>query len=651
MPIQMLEMSSPGNYFFDVKDQLRRFVYGRSEEAFAKGDSDRDAVKTPQELEERVSFMRRKFVEGLGGLPSMNTPLNPRIVGTIECDGFRIEKVIFESRPGTFVTANLYIPDGMTSPGGAVLFVCGHHMQAKHADEYQIVCRYLVKAGLVVLAQDPVGQGERFSYFESSIKNTTVEWGVREHDYAGTQCWPLGDGIARYFVHDAMRGIDYLCTRPEVDPSRIGITGNSGGGTQSCLMMMCDTRLAAAAPATFLMNRQSYMYTGMAQDSEQIWPGMSAFGFDHEDILMAMAPKPVLVLAVTSDFFPIEGTRRSVERARRFWDIYGKEGCLELLEDDCDHHYTRPMAKAAAEFFSLHLLGRKVSPEDASVNHIEPSMLWCTKSGQVRGEIEGSRAVYDENLSRLSELEGQRGLMAEQERKEKALQWLKDRVFYNRRPCELNPRHYHVQNVYDFIVQHTIWWAQEGILNYAQLLRDYRYINKKIPVTVAVWDGGTSKLQPHIEWIRKTCSSGRAVMVLDVTGVGGLAPNPFNSQSPLDMLGIIYHINHLLMWLGDSISALRTYDVIKALDMVSLYKNIDSSDIQVYASGKYGMYGRLAAALDKRITGVETAPGMDSISGWVSARHYDHYDISSVLLPGMLKYFDLPDIDRWNADR
>lgn len=127
------------------------------------------------------------------------------------------------------------------------------------------------------------------------------------------------------------------------------------------------------------------MYTGMAQDSEQIWPGMTALGFDYEDILMAMFPRPVLVLAVTSDFFPIEGTRETVERTRRFWKMVRKDGFLELFEDNSDHHYTRPMAKAADEFFSLHLLGTPVSLWDKDIMAVEPSLLMCTRKGQIRG--------------------------------------------------------------------------------------------------------------------------------------------------------------------------------------------------------------------------------------------------------------------------
>ncbi len=420
---------------WDIGSQLKDHIYRRSEAAFAAGDSARDSIKTEKQIQERQRRLRREFIKNLGGLPSSENPLKAKVVGKVECDGFRIEKVIFQSRPNVFVTANLYLPDGITKPRGAVQFLCGHHESAKHTPEYQTVCLYLVKAGLVVLAQDPVGQGERYSYYEKKIDKMTIHATCPDHDHAGSQTLAVGDSLARYFVHDAMRGIDYLCSRPEVDPKKIGVTGNSGGGTQTSLMMLCDKRVAAAAPGTFIMNRQSYMYSGQAQDAEQIWPGVSALGLDHEDILLMMTPKPVCVLAVKYDFFPIEGTRRTVQRCKRFWKICGKAGGLDIVEDTFTHSYTRNLARAGAEFFSKNLLGKKVTVKDKDVEPIEGSKLWCTKSGQVRGEIKGAKFVFEENLERLKEIEKKRKAVPAVRRKKAAAGWLKKRVFANRQLC------------------------------------------------------------------------------------------------------------------------------------------------------------------------------------------------------------------------
>ena len=643
MSVQDLEGCSPNNYYY-VRDQLQRHVYDRSNEAFAAGDAARDALRSPKDIEKRQAEIRARFIEGLGGLPPSDTPLDPVITGTIPCDGFRIEKVIFQSRPKTFVTANLYVPDGITSPRGAVLFLCGHHEQAKHQPEYQIVCRHLAQVGLVVLAQDPVGQGERFSYFDKQSGKQTVSWGTIEHDYAGTQCLAVGDAIARYFVHDAMRGIDYLMTRSEVDPARIGVTGNSGGGTQTCLMMVCDPRIAAAAPGTFIMNRQTYMYAGGAQDAEQIWPRMTALGFDHEDILLMMAPKPVRVLAVTYDFFPIEGTRRSVERARRLWEVLGKPGLLDLVEDETDHWFTPKLARAAAEFFSLHLLGGKRTPDSECIEALEPRDLWCTKSGQVRGEIEGARFVFEENLDRLRETETARESIPDSERRKQASEWLRSRVFRDRRPCAQNPRRYSSAVADDLDAQMWLWWSQEGVLNHGFV---FRSTEADAPVTIAVWDGGTTSLAAHAEWIRKTCEAGRAVLVLDTSGVGQLVPNTLNNCPIHGFYGVIHKLNDDLIWLDDCLAALRTYDVIRALDAIEALPSLRADDIRVYAHGRQGVYAQLAAFLDDRVKSIEVVEGMGSFAAWVGSREYDAHDIRSIVFPGILRYLDLHDPDRW----
>lgn len=640
------------HHLYDVKDQLKQLVYGRSLAAFAAGDRARDALDSKESIETRRTALRERFIHALGGLPPGNTPLAPSVTGTVECDGFRIEKVIFQSRPSTYVTGDLYIPDGVDAPRGAVLFVCGHHLRAKHEGEYQTVCRHLVHAGLVVFAIDPIGQGERLSYYESLLGKETIPFGTAEHDYAGAQCYPLGDSIARYFVHDMIRAVDYLCTRPEVDPAAIGVTGNSGGGTQTSLAMICDPRIAAAAPATFIMDRESFMWTGMAQDAEQIWPGMTAWGFDHEDILLAMAPRPVLVLAVTYDFFPIEGTRRTVERARRFWDLYGEAGKLVLFEDRSLHAYTASMAEAAAAFFAKHLLGAPSLPAAAAAPYtetLEPSLLWCTGKGQVREQFADARGAYEENVARIAEIERDRASVPDDVRMKRALSWLRDKVFNDRGVCDLNPRRNPLGQWGELTVESVVWWSQKGILNHALLFRHYRHAGTRLPLTIALWDGGTSRLQPHVSWIRDVCGQNREVMALDVTGVGALVPNAINPHGMHETLGTLFKLATELFWLDDSLAALRAYDVLRALDVAELLAGNDREDIHCYAHGYSGLYGQLAAALDRRPTKWTFEGGYESVAAWVRSRYYDATDTLSYVMPGMLRYFDLPDLKRWNV--
>lgn len=643
MGIRDIERCGPSSWLWDVRDQLKQHIYRRSVEAFTAGDAARDAITLPEELAKRCDYLRDRFIESLGGLPPNDTPLNAQITGTIQCDGFRIEKVIFESRPKSYITANLYVPDGVESPRGAVLFVCGHHAFAKHVPEYQAVCRRLVNAGLVVLAQDPIGQGERFSYLDPSDSGAlTIGSCCPEHDYAGTQCLLVGDNLARYFVHDAMRGIDYLMTRPEVDPKKIGVTGNSGGGTQTSLMMVCDPRIAAAAPGTFIMNRQTYLYTGEAQDAEQVWPGMSALGFDHEDILLMMCPKPVMVLAVTWDFFPIEGTRRTVERCARLWEMFGRGESLRIVEDESTHKYTDKLADSAAAFFSKHLLGKELGDSSGTtVTTLEPERLWCTKSGQVRTDMPDARAAWEENLDRMALVEKARQSLSSQERETKAMEWLRERVFADRTPVAPNLRLCGALNYDDLSVQYGMWWSQEDLIGSAALFRRLDFAGKELPVTLAVWDGGTSCMHSHLDWIRGICESGRAVMVLNVTGVGDLVPNPVNLMDMFNFYGTMHKLACDMIWLNDSLAALRIYDVIRALDVIPEWPGITAEQLECYAHGRYGTYCRLAAMVDPRLADVNVVDGLSGYGALVKSRYYNSEDIYSILLPDVLKFLDL----------
>ncbi|MEI7028142.1 alpha/beta hydrolase family protein [Paenibacillus sp. y28] len=633
---------------FDVKSQLPRWVHEQAMRAAEKGERAREAIQDPEGLKQRQREIQEGFVRCLGGLPDSDTPLNPQITGIITGNGFRVEKVIFEPRPQVYATANLYIPDGIITPRGAVLLLCGHREQAKHCDEYQTVCHYLVHAGLIVLALDPIGQGERFGFYNPETKEAYAT-SVNEHENVGRQCLPIGDSFARYMLHDGMRAIDYLCTRPEVDASRIGVIGHSGGGTQTSLLMMADPRVAAAAPGGFIMNRPYFLLTGKAQDAEQKWPGFSALGFDHEDIILAMAPRPVLVLATTYDSVPIEGARHTVEVNRRFWEMLGRADSLNIFEDENVHKFSVPLAKAAARFFSLHLIGSPVEPQEDQIQLIPAEQLWCTQSGQIIGEIAGAKNVHSENTERLASFEQKRKALTDDVLKKQGLDWLRQRVYFNRKACDLNPRISGGGEIENLWVLRTVWWSQPGLLGHGLQFLDSKLYGQRIPVTIGVWDGGTSQLDAHAEWIEETCAAGRMALVLNPTGIGALLPH-LNSPTdkPFKRFGIMDRHTDELMWLNDSMAAVRTYDVLRAVELAaSVLKGADASDIQLYGSGKYAVYASLAGALDSRVRSVQTDNRMPSIADWIRQPSYDETDSLSFIIPGMLRHFDLPDVDKW----
>lgn len=642
--MNLLDIQNMAFSGWDTSSQLRDHIYRRSREAFARGARERAAIADPAALAQRREAARTAFLECIGGLPSAPAELEAETIGTVRVPGLIIEKIIFQSRPRHYVTANLYLPEHRIEPSPAVLFLCGHHEAAKAAGEYQMVCRILAAAGLVVLAVDPIGQGERMSYLDPLTGGQAVTWGTREHDYAGLQCLWAGHSLARYFLHDAMRAFDYLGARPEVDAGRIGVTGNSGGGTQTCMMMLADPRIAAAAPATFLMSREAYLPTGQAQDAEQIWPGFSRAGFDHEDILITMTPRPVCVLGVEYDFFPIEGTRQTVENSRRFYEITGHADRLQLKVHPCTHRYTEAMAGDAASFFRR-VLNVEAPEADIDLQPLPVAELNCTRSGQVGREYADACFAHDANREVVEARQQELAKLPTPERRNKLRTWLEETVRRDRTPGPLRFRLNDPMAVSGWHIRPVYWWSQEDLINHGLLIRDVGHAGLDLPLTIAVWAEGTRSLTEHLSWLRAETGAGRAVLVLDLSGSGVVRAAPINPYPYHELYGTLDRLNDDLVWLGDSLAGLRTFDVLRAIDLAGDLPGIDPSKVRLFGSGRHGLYARLASVLDSRVTACQCEGTPESLLAQATERFYDTYDIHGLLLPGFLARGDLPDLD------
>jgi len=199
----------------------------------------------------------------------------------------------------------------------------------------------------------------------------------------------------------------------------------------------------------------------------------------------------------------------------------------------------------------------------------------------------------------------------------------------------------------DLLVDMGMWWSQKGILNEGLLFRHFRYDGTTLPVTVAIWDDGTQALTRHWEWIRATCDGGRAVLVLNVSGVGGSEPNPLTLRRPQEPYGAIHKFNDDLIWLNDSLCAMRAWDVTRVLAAVAEWPHVDQRDVEVYAHGRQGLYAELAAAIEPRLARLETHEPMTSFADWVRMWLYEQHGCRSFILPGVLAYCDLPDLRKW----
>ena len=255
----------------------------------------------------------------IGGLPEYSGPLNPRVTGRIESEFHTIEKVIFESLPGFYVTGNLYRPN-TAGRYPAVLVPSGHTQEGK--PEPQILAANLARKGFVAFTYDPIGQGEREQTFLPQLGRPLSGGGGNEHLELGARSILIGQSVARYFIFDAKRAVDYLVTRPDVDADRLGVAGCSGGGAITTYVGVFDPRIKAAAPGCFI-NSFRTLFTGPTADSEMSLPSFLASGLDLADLFEVAAPLPWLLLATTEDYFTPQGARPVYEEARRWYSLYG----------------------------------------------------------------------------------------------------------------------------------------------------------------------------------------------------------------------------------------------------------------------------------------------------------------------------------------
>lgn len=348
--------------------------------------------------------LRARMEELIGGLPQIRTPLNARITGVLERPGYRVEKLLFDSLPGFHVTANLYVPTGKPGPFPAVLGTAGHSAAGKAAATYQRAWISLARRGYVVLAYDPPGQGERIEYFDMEAGKPRLRpGGVEEHIMAGLQCLLAGHSIARYFIWDGIRAFDYLTTRPEVDPKRIGVAGNSGGGTQAAYLAVFEPRLAAAVSSCYITRWKELWEGPGPQDAEQVWPGFLAAGLDFADFIRAFAPKPFLITSAIRDFFPIAGTRATHEIAAEYYRRVDAPGRVEFFEYDDTHGWSKPRREAMYRFFDRHLRGVEGPAEEPEIETEPASRLWVTPTGYLATSF-GSETVFTLNRAVAQQL-------------------------------------------------------------------------------------------------------------------------------------------------------------------------------------------------------------------------------------------------------
>ncbi len=345
------------------------------------------AVRTPEELAKLQAELRETFLQLIGGLPEPQAPPTVKVTGTIEADGYTIDKLVYESFPNYFVPALLYRPRKISGRVPGILSPCGHSVTGKAADSYQILHINLARRGNIVLTYDPVGQGERSQFWDAEKKKSRFNLTCGEHAVLGNPLYLLGTSLARYRIWDGIRGIDYLTSLAEVDAKRIGCVGNSGGGTLTAYIAALDPRVACAAICCYITTLPRRMANRIEADPdadpEQDIFNFVGAGIDHAGLLALRAPRPTLLGTARFDFFPIEGARESFDEGRKLFAAAGAGEKIERVEAAEKHGLSLPLRQGVYRWFDHWLAGKETAADEIPVKPRPAKDLLVGPTGQV----------------------------------------------------------------------------------------------------------------------------------------------------------------------------------------------------------------------------------------------------------------------------
>jgi dienelactone hydrolase len=559
----------------------------------------------------------------------------------VKRDAYDIEKVIFESRPGFLVTANLYVPKGRKMPLPGVVGSCGHSVNGKAAEAYQSFAQGLARLGYVCLIFDPIGQGERLQYGHIE-KARRPGVGVGEHLLAGNQQFLVGEFFGAWRAWDGIRALDYLLSRKEVDPRHVGITGNSGGGTMTTWLCGVEQRWTMAAPSCFVTTFRRNLENELPADTEQCPPRALALGLDHADFLAALAPKPVILLAQEKDFFDARGAEEAFARLRNLYRLLGAEDNVKLFIGPRPHGYSQENREAMYQWFNR-ATGVSSQTREPKVVIEKDETLWCTPKGQV-ADLK-SRTVFSFTREKSQALSKRRPALAGAELNRAVSLALKlaERTgvpdYRILRPSR--GRKYPRPHATTYAVE-----TERGVHALVYRLADEPHLSRpprgeSRAVLYVAHHSSDAELrdEPLVRELLK--EAGGDFWACDVRGIGESRPNTVGENQFLASYGSDYfYAIHALM-LDRPYAGQKTHDLLCVLDWL---KSVGRKEVHLVARGWGTIPATFAALLSDVVSRVTLKHALTSWQAVAEAETH-RWPLSS-FVPGVLEKFDLPDCYR-----
>ncbi|MFP6763227.1 MAG: alpha/beta hydrolase family protein [Planctomycetaceae bacterium] len=579
------------------------------------------------EWQQQKTLLRANLLRSWGGFPKQHCDLQPQITATLQRDGYRVEKLLIQTRPGIQMTANAYVPEG-AGQRAAVLCVHGHWRLAKSEPVVQARCIGLAKLGFFVLMVDAFGAGER---------GLQPALGEYHGEMVGATLFPAGLPLSGIQVYENQRAVDYMLTRPEVDPDRIGITGCSGGGNQTMYAGAFDARLKAVVPVCSVGTYQAYL--GAACCMCEVVP--AAMSYTEEwGILSLIAPRALMVVNATRDAFQfsIDEAAKSLDQARHVYHLYGADSHVKHATFDWKHDYHQPMREAMYGWMTRHLKqagdGSPIAEPDIQTE--APETLRCFPSD--------SRPAGFVTLPQFAAAEGRR-LLARHPIPKHAEGWESAELLMREAlPVVLggiprkSPPQVQSRDSPKNMDTHFTYLSEAGLT----LAARYRQRGKGRRGLAILLDLDHGQQAASGELAETLLADDWHVAGVDLRATGGAA-------NPADRINRApdHNTAEWSLWSGRPLVGQWVHDIRQLLDAVDELKGLQKT-VAVIGAGSAGVAALAATAVDNRISRAATVGGLAS---FVSQVPYENQRLG-IMVPGILKRVgDVPHLAALAAPR
>ena len=630
----------------DYSHDLERYLVRVTNDARDRRKQVINAISTRQEIMDRQKAVVDDVWRMLGG-PFERNPLNPRVTGSVERPGYRIEKLTFESRPRLYVTANLYVP-AAAGRHPAILGPLGHSVNGKAWPSYQKLFSNLARKGYVVLAYDPFGQGERIEYPATRPGQSAIGGGgTGEHEYAGRRLVLLGANFGLFRAWDGIRAIDYLLTRAEVDPERIGCCGQSGGGTLTQFLAALDSRIRVAVVSegnTENLAQANVEPPGSADDAEQnIVPALS-HGIDRADLLYAFAPKPLLVTVTLHDaghtYSPeyVASSLDFIEEYKRVCALLEADNRVSLQVTTEQHGYVYEMRRATYAWFNR-WFDMKDADDDETSQAVEPDeTLFVTPTGFVTTSFGGETALsLTRQMAETVRTPASLGVddVRKRIRAVLGIEASRGEALVSRVLATIRKPGYRAEQ-FEF--------TSDREIRIPGWLLTPDTAGPSTPTVLYVGEAAAWSSVAEDAFAERLCTTGGCrVAVIDVRGRGDCAiayplrgrfyfPNRIPNEAYLTWFALM---------LGRPLLGGQIFDTLRALDYLRSRPDV-SGAVSLLGDGPHGVIALYAAALDGAVRSVALRQTVTDYRALAVADRYTQP--FGIYAYGILREFDLPDV-------